>query len=146
MHSILILNGPNLNMLGTREPDMYGTATLKDIQKLCEDTAEQLGLTVDFRQSNHEGELITWIQEAKETNVYKGLVVNAAAYTHSSIGIHDALKLLDIPIIEVHLSNPKEREDFRHISLIEPVAEQVIAGKGPEGYKMALEALSNIIM
>ena len=146
MHSILILNGPNLNMLGKREPDIYGTDTLEDIKILCEDVANKLGLTVNFLQSNHEGELITWIQEAKETDKYKGLIINAAAYTHTSIGIHDALKLLDIPIIEVHLSNPKEREDFRHISLIEPVAQQVIAGKGPEGYKIALESLSTHIM
>ena len=146
MHPILILNGPNLNMLGKREPDIYGTDTLDDIKALCENAAKALNLTVDFRQSNHEGELIGWIQDAKEAGTYKGLIINAAAYTHTSIGIHDALKLLDIPIIEVHLSNPKEREDFRHISLIEPVAQQVIAGKGPESYKMALESLSKIIM
>ena len=146
MHSILILNGPNLNMLGMREPEIYGTATLEDIKQLCENKAAQLGLCIDFRQSNHEGELVDWIQGTREKANHKGLIINAAAYTHTSVAIHDALKLLEIPIIEVHLSNPKEREDFRHISLIEPLAHHIIAGKGPEGYEMALETLAKDIM
>ena len=140
MADILILNGPNLNMLGVREPDIYGTATLADIEKLCCDTAARHGLSIDFRQSNHEGELVTWIQQAR--GHIKGLVINAAAYTHTSVAIHDALKLLDgVPIIEVHLSDPKTREPFRHHSYIESVATKVFAGHGAESYVQAINHL-----
>ncbi|MCB9990046.1 MAG: type II 3-dehydroquinate dehydratase [Rhodospirillales bacterium] len=140
MMRILILNGPNLNMLGRREPDIYGHQTLADIEALCRDTAIRLGQEVDFRQSNHEGELVTWIQQAVEG--IDGVIINAAAYTHTSVAIHDALKLLSVPVIEVHLSNPKEREAFRHISYIEPLAAALFAGEGARGYVKALEFLS----
>lgn len=144
MADILILNGPNLNMLGVREPHIYGSATLRDIEELCLDTAKRLNLSIDFRQTNHEGQLVTWIQEARGT--VRGVIINAAAYTHTSVAIHDALKLLDgIPVIEVHLSNPKERENFRHVSYIEPLAARVIAGQGPQGYSAALEHLTTLL-
>lgn len=137
--SILILNGPNLNMLGVREPDIYGSQTLADIQGLCEETARDLGFSVDFRQSNHEGELVEWIQKAR--GVFDAVLINAAAYTHTSVAIHDALKLLDAPVAEVHLSNPEEREAFRHHSYIRPIAAIYVAGKGAQGYVEALKAL-----
>ncbi len=143
MKKILILNGPNLNMLGMREPEIYGSQTLKDVEELCSQTAQDLGYNVDFRQSNHEGELVTWIQEEREKVV--GIVINAAAYTHTSVAIHDALKLLDVPVIEVHISNPKQREEFRHLSYIEPVAAAVFAGLGVDGYKAAIEKLSELL-
>lgn len=136
---ILILNGPNLNMLGAREPEIYGPETLADIESLCREKAAALGFEIDFRQSNHEGELVEWIQQAR--GAFDGLVINAAAYTHTSIAIHDALKILDIPIIEVHLSEPEKREAFRHQSYIKPLAAQVITGQGAGGYITALEAL-----
>ena len=140
---ILIINGPNLNMLGTREPEIYGTQTLNDIRNLCNKVAQTLKLQIDFRQSNHEGQIIDWIQRSKDN--IDGIIINAAAYTHTSIAIHDALKLLDCPIIEVHLSDPKTREQFRHISYIEPLAKTVIAGKGASGYEEALKELSKIL-
>lgn len=139
MKKILILNGPNLNMLGRREPEIYGTQTLSDIKQICENIADKNDMAIDFRQSNHEGELVTWIQEAIDN--IDGLIINPAAYTHTSVAIHDALKLLSYPIIEVHLSNPKEREDFRHHSYVSPLACHVIAGKGVDGYSEALEIL-----
>lgn len=139
---ILILNGPNLNMLGKREPHIYGTQTLDDIESLCRETADLCGLDVDFRQSNSEGELVTWVQQS--LGRIHGLVINAAAYTHTSLALHDALKLFptDVPIVEVHLSNPKDREPFRHFSYIEPLAFAHYAGHGPKGYQMGLEALA----
>jgi 3-dehydroquinate dehydratase-2 len=139
MH-VLILNGPNLNMLGVREPHIYGTQTLDDIRALCTETATTHKVTVDFRQSNHEGELVTWIQQARGT--CDAVIINAAAYTHTSVAIHDALKLLDVPVVEVHLSDPATRESFRHHSYIEPLAAFVVKGKGAEGYKIALETLA----
>jgi 3-dehydroquinate dehydratase-2 len=141
MRSILILNGPNLNMLGQREPEIYGSQTLEDIKGLCLEKANALGVSIDFRQSNLEGELVGWIQEA--LGKVGGIIINAAAYTHTSVAIHDALKLHKVPVIEVHLSNPKEREAFRHHSYIEPLASAVFAGKGPQGYVSALEFLAN---
>ncbi|MCB1721270.1 MAG: type II 3-dehydroquinate dehydratase [Rhodospirillales bacterium] len=143
MKNILILNGPNLNMLGLREPDIYGDQTLDDIKGLCLEKAQALGMEIDFRQSNHEGVLVEWLQQAR--GVFDGIVINAAAYTHTSIAIHDALKILDIPIIEVHLSNPKDREEFRHNSYIEPLADEVIAGEGARGYLLALEKLKELL-
>jgi 3-dehydroquinate dehydratase-2 len=145
MKKILILNGPNLNMLGMREPEIYGYATLNDIETLCEKKARSLDLQIDFRQSNHEGALVDWIQEAAKGKVFDGLIINAAAYTHTSIAIHDALQLLSIPVIEVHLSNPKKREKFRRFSYIEPLAAIVIAGHKDKGYEMALEKLSSLL-
>lgn len=140
MRRILILNGPNLNMLGQREPEIYGSQTLADIEALCREASQANGQDIDFRQSNHEGELVDWIQQEKDN--IDGLVINAAAYTHTSVAIHDALKLLNVPIIEVHLSNPKEREAFRHISYIEPVAAAVFAGHGADSYVKALAHLA----
>ncbi|MEM7650839.1 MAG: type II 3-dehydroquinate dehydratase [Pseudomonadota bacterium] len=140
---ILILNGPNLNMLGQREPEIYGDKTLDDIKGLCLEAAQSLGQQIEFRQSNHEGELVDWIQEA--VSGFDGVIINAAAYTHTSVAIHDALKLLSCPVIEVHLSNPKEREEFRHKSFVEPVAAEIIAGEGARGYVLALEKLSKVL-
>lgn len=144
MADILILNGPNLNMLGVREPGIYGMTTLADIEVMCRDAAKMQGLSIDFRQSNHEGEIVTWIQEAM--NKVRGVIINAAAYTHTSVAIHDALKLLSaVPIIEVHLSNPREREAFRHHSYIEPLAAKAIVGQGAKGYVLAIEHLSALL-
>lgn len=140
---IYVLNGPNLNLLGQREPEIYGNTTLADIDKLVSDKAGALGLAVDCRQSNHEGELVTWIQEAREKA--SGLVLNAAAYTHTSIAIHDALATLDIPVIEVHISNIFKRESFRHHSTVSPVATGVICGLGVTGYELALDAIHRIL-
>lgn len=144
MKKILILNGPNLNMLGEREPEIYGTQTLADVETLCENKARALDFKIDFRQSNHEGELVEWIQQSIRDG-FDGLIINAAAYTHTSIAIHDALKLLKIPVIEVHISDPKKREPFRRVSYIEPAAAAVIAGKGVEGYALALETANKLL-
>ncbi len=141
--SILILNGPNLNMLGVREPSVYGHQTLQDVKVLCVERAGELAMTVDFRQSNHEGELVTWIQEERE-NIC-GLIINAGAYTHTSLAIHDALKVLTVPIIEVHISDPEQREEFRHFSYIKPLATEVIKGKGVPGYIEAINTLSTLV-
>jgi 3-dehydroquinate dehydratase II len=141
--SVLILNGPNLNMLGLREPAIYGTTTLDDIEAMCQERAETLGLAIDFRQSNAEGELVTWIQRARGEQ--DGIIVNAAAYTHTSVAIFDALSLVEIPIIEVHLSNIYKREPFRHHSYISPVARGVICGLGAAGYVLALEAMAGML-
>lgn len=142
--TILILNGPNLNLLGVREPSIYGPHTLKDIEAMCAEKCKDLGFALDFRQSNHEGELVTWIQEARET--IAGLVINAAAYTHTSLAIHDALKMIaPVPIIEVHLSDPKQRESFRHFSYIESLAADHICGQGAQGYLIALDKLSGLL-
>jgi 3-dehydroquinate dehydratase-2 len=140
---ILVLTGPNLNLLGTREPAIYGTQTLGDIEEMCADRAETLGLSLDFRQSNHEGELVDWIQLARDT--CSGIVINGAAYSHTSIAIHDALKLTGLPVIEVHLSNIYKREEFRHHSYISSVAEGVICGLGAHGYLLAIEALARLL-
>ena len=136
---VLILNGPNLNMLGVREPEIYGTQTLADIEDMCRQKAKDLGLEIDFRQSNHEGDLIDWIQQARGR--FDALIINAAGYTHTSIAIHDALKTFTGTIIEVHLSDPQSREPFRHHSYIAPLAAVTIAGKGVRGYTEALEKL-----
>ena len=141
--TITILNGPNLNLLGTREPEIYGDTTLADIATLCEKTAKNLGLEVVFKQSNHEGELVDWVQQAGVQNA--GLIINAGAYTHTSVALHDALKSVRVPIIEVHLSNIFAREPFRHHSYISPLAKGVICGLGPKGYALAIEALAALI-
>ena len=147
MSKILILNGPNLNLLGMREPEIYGSDTLDDIHSMCADKAAELGQEITCRQSNHEGVLVDWIQEAVGVkNLYAGVIINAAAYTHTSVAIHDALKMLDIPIIEVHLSDPSTREPFRHFSYIEPLAAAVIKGQGAQGYVQALEILSEMTL
>jgi 3-dehydroquinate dehydratase-2 len=139
---LFILLGPNLNMLGTREPHIYGHDTIQDVEKMCRDEAEKYGFDVEFRQSNHEGDLVTWIQES--LTKAKGLIINAGAYTHTSIAMYDALKILEgkVGIVEVHHSNPKEREPFRHISYIEPHAFAHFAGHGARGYIMGIEALA----
>lgn len=142
-HNILILNGPNLNMLGVREPDVYGFKSLNAIAAECEAYAAELGMSVDFRQSNHEGELVTMIQEARDG--YAGVIINPAAYTHTSIALLDALKLLDIPVVEVHLSNIYKREAFRHHSYVSTVAQGTISGFGGHGYILALDALRALL-
>ena len=140
---VLLLNGPNLNLLGSREPDIYGRETLAQIRGLCEAKAAELGLELDFRQSNGEGELVTWIQEARGR--CRGLIVNPAAYTHTSIAILDALRLCGLPVIELHLSNPAAREEFRHRSYVSGVARGIICGFGSHGYTLALEAMDRIV-
>lgn len=137
--TITILNGPNLNLLGTREPAIYGHTTLAEIEAMCIATGQRLGVAVDFRQTNHEGVLIDWVQEAGQNG--SPIIINAAGYTHTSIALHDALKAVNVPIIEVHLSDPKTREPFRHVSFIEPVAKKTICGLGAKGYELAMEAL-----
>jgi len=138
--TIMILNGPNLNLLGTREPDIYGAETLKDIEARVQARADSLGLAIDFRQSNIEGDLVTWIQEARTSAA--GIIINAAAYTHTSIAIMDALKACGLPIIEVHMSNIHQRESFRHKSYVARVADGMICGLGSLGYELALEAVA----
>lgn len=140
---ILVLNGPNLNLLGTREPEVYGTDTLADIEKRVRQRAKDQALDIDFRQSNHEGELVDWIQEARSSCA--GIIINPAAYTHTSVAILDALKACDIPVIELHLSNPHARERFRSRSLISRVATGVICGFGAHGYRLALEAMAKLV-
>jgi 3-dehydroquinate dehydratase-2 len=143
INSILILNGPNLNMLGTREPETYGTETLDQIENLCQSRAVELGLTIYCRQSNSEGELINWIQKANENHA--AIIINAGAYTHTSIAILDALRSADLPVIEVHLSNIFQREDYRHVSFVSKAADGVICGFGSKGYELALEAVAKLI-
>lgn len=138
---VYVLNGPNLNLLGQREPHIYGSTTLAAIEKQVAAHAKSLGLAVICHQSNHEGELIDWIQEARTMG--SGVVINAGAYSHTSIAIHDALATLDIPVIEVHISNVYKREAFRHHSMISPVATGVICGLGTIGYDLALEAIKS---
>ncbi|MEM6493909.1 MAG: type II 3-dehydroquinate dehydratase [Pseudomonadota bacterium] len=136
--TIYVLNGPNLNLLGRREPEIYGRATLDDIAGMLEDRARELGLAIDMRQTNHEGLLVDWLQEAQAEGA-KAVLINAGAYTHTSIALLDAARAITTPVIEVHLSNPKEREDFRHISYIGMAARRTFAGHGAESYRMALD-------
>lgn len=140
---IYVLNGPNLNLLGVRQPEIYGRDTLDDVETLCRFTADRLGLDVDFRQTNHEGVLIDSIQEARIKAA--GIVINAGAFTHTSVAMLDALNAVDKPVIEVHLSNIFKREAFRHHSYVSPAARGGIFGLGPKGYALALEALADII-
>jgi 3-dehydroquinate dehydratase II len=137
---VLVLNGPNLNMLGVREPETYGAQTLADIETMCVDAGRSLGLEVEARQSNHEGELVTWIQQALGS--FEAIVINPGAYSHTSVAIHDALRAVALPVIEVHLSNIHARENFRHHSFVSTVATGVICGLGAAGYRLALSALS----
>lgn len=139
---IYVLSGPNLNLLGVREPEIYGHQTLDDIQRLCEARGKSLGRDVVFRQSNHEGELVDWIQEARTAAC--AVVINPAAYGHTSIAILDALKAVGIPVVECHLSNPKTREDFRHHTYVSMVAQGVIAGFGAASYELAVEAAAGL--
>lgn len=140
---LYILNGPNLNLLGAREPEVYGTATLAEIGKMAAARAKTHGLTIAFRQSNHEGELIDWIQECRAKGC--GLILNAGALTHTSVALHDACKALSHPVIEVHLSNPYAREPFRRRSFISAVADGVICGLGANGYVVAVDALAGLL-
>jgi 3-dehydroquinate dehydratase-2 len=139
--TVYVINGPNLNLLGTREPEIYGHATLADIETLCRAAAEPHGLAVEFRQSNHEGELVDWIQEAGAAHA-AGIVLNAAAYTHTSIAILDAVAACRVPVIEVHITNIHAREDFRGISYVSRAAKAVICGFGPLGYALAITGLA----
>jgi 3-dehydroquinate dehydratase II len=143
MKPIYILNGPNLNLLGLREPAIYGHETLEHLEKRCAAKAKALGVVVEFKQTNAEGELVNWIQEARV--MASGIVINAAAYTHTSVALHDALKAVDLPTVEVHLSNIYKREPFRHHSYVSPAAHGVICGFGGQGYELALEGLVNIL-
>jgi 3-dehydroquinate dehydratase-2 len=138
--TVLVLNGPNLNLLGTREPEIYGRETLASIEKACRKRAKDLGLKVEFRQSNNEGELVEWVQKA--TKKFQGLIVNAGAYTHTSVALLDALLATDLPVVEVHLSNIHQRDEFRHHSYVSKAADGVICGLGGLGYELALEALA----
>ena len=141
--SILILNGPNLNLLGTREPDIYGHETLADIEQRCVQKGKKLGFEIAMRQSNSEGELIGWIHEAVSN--WSAIIINPAAYTHTSVAIMDALKLVNCPVVEVHISNIYQRETFRHHSYVSPAATGVICGFGTDGYELALEAISGLL-
>jgi 3-dehydroquinate dehydratase II len=139
--SIFVLNGPNLNLLGTREPQTYGRETLADVERLCRSRADGFKLGVEFRQSNHEGELIDWIHEAQERKAV-GIVLNAGAFTHTSVAIRDAVAAVSVPVIEVHISNIFARDRFRHHSYIAPVAAGTLCGFGMEGYGLAIDALA----
>lgn len=140
---VLVLNGPNLNLLGSREPEIYGRETLADIAALCKAAGKRLGLTVDFRQSNSESELVGWIQEAR--GVKAGILINAGAFTHTSVALLDALLASELPVIEVHLSNLFKREEFRHHSYVSRAARGMICGLGSQGYELALEAMARIV-
>ena len=140
---IFVLNGPNLNLLGTREPEIYGTDTLDDIAGRLDDRAQALGLDIDFRQSNHEGHLVDWLHEAHAVGA-KAVLLNAGAYTHTSIALHDAIKSITVPVIEVHLSDPMTRESFRHISYVGMAARECIAGHGAKSYELALDVAARL--
>ncbi|QJY48920.1 type II 3-dehydroquinate dehydratase [Pseudonocardia broussonetiae] len=147
MTSVLVLNGPNLNLLGTRKPEVYGTTTLADVEEMCRKTAAELGLEVVFRQSNHEGQLIDWIHEwGGEVKAGRsiGAVYNPGAHTHTSIALHDAIEGAELPVVECHISNVHRREEFRHHSFISPVAAGIIVGFGVHGYVLALRGLHQL--
>jgi len=141
--TIFVLNGPNLNLIGTREPDIYGHETLDDIAGMLEDRARELGLRVDVRQSNHEGHLVDWLHEAAAEGA-RAVILNAGGLTHSSVSLHDAVRAITVPVIEVHLSNPQAREAFRHHSFIAAAARGSIAGFGALGYVLALDAAARL--
>ena len=140
---VYVLNGPNLNLLGTREPEIYGTTTLDDIAGMLEDRAQELGLEIEMRQSNHEGHLIDWLHEAQAEDA-QAVLLNAGAYTHTSIALHDAIKAIRTPVIEVHLSEPKEREAFRHISYVGLAAAVCVSGHGAQSYVIALDKAAKL--
>lgn len=143
MRKVLILNGPNLNLLGEREPEIYGTSTLAEVERMCRERGAELGLEVDFRQTNDEGELIGWLQESRGS--VSGIVLNPAAYTHYSLAVREAVAAAEAPVVEVHISNIYAREPWRARSLVSGVARGVIAGLGVRGYLLALEALNEIV-
>ena len=142
-HLILVLNGPNLNMLGTREPTTYGHETLADVEALCQRTASESGLEVEFRQTNHEGQLIDWIHQARGRCA--GIVINPGAWTHTSVAIRDALVAAELPVLEVHISNVHKREEFRHHSFVSGVAVGVLCGFGTHGYRLALQHFAHLL-
>jgi 3-dehydroquinate dehydratase II len=142
--TLYVLNGPNLNLLGTREPEKYGRNTLADVEALCRDAAKRHGYAVEFRQSNHEGEMVDWIQEAGQKRA-AGIVLNAAGYTHTSVAIMDAIAAVSVPTIEVHITNIHARESFRHDSYISKGARGVICGLGIAGYALAIEGLAALV-
>lgn len=147
MKTVFVLNGPNLNLLGTREPAVYGAQTLADVEKLCAQTCERLGFRLEFRQSNHEGVLVDWLHEAGRLHAngeLAGVVFNAGAYTHTSVALHDATKGTGITLIELHISNVHAREAFRHHSYLAPAAKGVICGLGVQGYPLSIEALARL--
>ena len=144
MTAVLVLNGPNLNLLGTRKPEVYGRTSLSDVEKMCQSEADKLGLDLVFRQSNHEGQLIDWIHEegarvAAGTSI--GAVFNPGAFTHTSVALHDAIEGASLPVIELHISNVHKREEFRHHSFISPVARGIVVGFGAHGYVLAINGL-----
>jgi 3-dehydroquinate dehydratase II len=141
---IAVLNGPNMNMLGLRQPQIYGAATLDDVEALCAETAEQLGLAIDFRQTNGEGELISWVQECRGRA--RGIIINPAGYTSTSIALLDALLAVELPVIEVHISNIHRREGFRHHSFVSKAAVGVICGLGIRGYALALTGMADLLL
>lgn len=140
---IAVLNGPNLNMLGLRQPELYGAATLDDVEQLCAETGDQFGLAIDFRQTNGEGELVSWVQECRGRAA--GIVINPAGYTTTSIALMDALLSVELPVIEVHITNIHRREEFRQHSYVSKAAVGVIAGLGIQGYALALTAMANLV-
>jgi 3-dehydroquinate dehydratase-2 len=141
---IAVLNGPNMNMLGLRQPQVYGSATLDDVEALCAETAEQLGLAIDFRQTNGEGELVSWVQECRGRAA--GIVINPAGYTTTSIALMDALLAVELPVVEVHVTNIHRREEFRHRSFVSKAAVGVLCGFGIRGYALALQAMSDLLL
>ncbi|HLX28325.1 MAG TPA: type II 3-dehydroquinate dehydratase [Casimicrobiaceae bacterium] len=145
MAKILVLNGPNLNLLGMREPAVYGADTLADVERLCREEGAKLGVEVECRQTNHEGQIVDWLHQAGrdvKAGIMLGVVLNAGAYTHTSVALHDAIKGADVPVIELHISNVHAREAFRHHSYISPVARGIIVGFGVAGYALAIAALA----
>lgn len=142
-HSLLILNGPNLNLLGTRQPEVYGPTTLNDIEALCREKAEALGIDITFLQSNHEGELVDLLHSSR--GVHAGIILNAGAYTHTSVALMDAISSIMVPVVELHLSNIHAREEFRQKSFIAPVAVGQICGFGAAGYPLAMDAILSYI-
>jgi 3-dehydroquinate dehydratase II len=147
MTSVLVLNGPNLNLLGTRKPEVYGSTTLADVERLCREEAAGLGLEAVCRQSNHEGQLIDWIHQCGaevRAGTSIGAVVNAGAYTHTSVALHDAIEGVELPVVEVHISNVHAREEFRHRSYLSPVSRGIVVGFGVQGYALAIRGLHEI--
>lgn len=143
MATVYVLNGPNLNLLGSRETAVYGSLTLGDIEKLCAAATKKHGHVIDFRQTNHEGELVDWLHEARDKAA--GVVINPGAYTHTSIALQDAIRAIGIPVVEVHLSNIFAREEFRHHSYVSPVARGVLCGFGAKGYELAIDGLASAL-
>jgi 3-dehydroquinate dehydratase-2 len=141
--TVYVLNGPNLNLLGTREPEVYGRATLKDVEALCRKAAAEHKLALEFRQSNHEGDLIDWIQEAAKKKA-AGVAINPAGLTHTSVALHDAIKAVDVPVVEVHISNIHARESWRRHSYVSFVAKAIVCGFGIQGYALAIEGLAQM--